>query len=122
MTAVDPGRRIDQYKRLQTKLPLDFEAIREARRQAQEPPDWLAEWPDDPPVPMLAPPPAESLPVGTMRSDRCVLCPEPVALGDRVACRVHQAEIAATAALMPELQPRQPQMHQAPPAISGGAE
>ena len=47
MVALDDGREIDRHKRLQTKLPIDFEAIREARERAAEPPDWLEEWPDD---------------------------------------------------------------------------
>ena len=46
LVAVDTGREIDQYKRLETKRPIDFEAIREARERAanSEPPDWLREW------------------------------------------------------------------------------
>jgi hypothetical protein len=108
MVATDTGRDVDTYKRLQTRLPIDFEAIREAHQQANQEPDWLREWPDHD---REQPPPAEPLPVGTVgavRPGRCVLCPGRLAPGDRVACRVHQAGIAAAAAAMPELRPQVP--------------
>jgi hypothetical protein len=46
MVATDSGRDVDKWKRLESRVPVDFESVREARRQAQEPPDWLEEWPD----------------------------------------------------------------------------
>jgi hypothetical protein len=78
MVALDTGRDVDEWKRVATKAPVDFEAIREARQQANQEPDWLQEWPDREEVP--APP-------GCIRPG----CPEPCGPGDTLLCVAHRA-------------------------------
>jgi hypothetical protein len=66
MVALDDGREIDRHKRVGTKAPVDFEAIREARERAAapDPPDWLDEWPDRDQVPAPPPPPPRCVTMG----------------------------------------------------------
>jgi hypothetical protein len=82
MVATDTGRGVDQWKRPETKIPIDFEAIREARQRDQEPPLWLGDWPDTWPDDQLPDPP------------RCIRagCSEPCGPGDRLLCSEHRAE------------------------------
>ncbi|MCC7107122.1 MAG: hypothetical protein IT307_18475 [Chloroflexi bacterium] len=44
-------REVDRWKTLEARQPIDFEKLRTDRERAEspDPPDWLAEWPDDPP-------------------------------------------------------------------------
>jgi putative DNA primase/helicase len=86
LLTVDSGRDVDKWKRIESRTPVDFEAVRRARERAEnpEPPDWLREWPDrEEPQPPSEPSP-----------DRCVFCPSLVALGNKIACREHERAMA----------------------------
>jgi len=48
MVQIPLDRDPDRWKRVGSRVPVDFEERRAARRWEQEPPGWLAEWPDTP--------------------------------------------------------------------------